>query len=100
MHKILGTTPDGNKPRVLSLWMEEDQPEPRLHLWIHLPGDRNGWEICVRREELIQELERLKTEKKEGLARPRPEPSSIVSLPGSVTPLAKFFQRPFSRDAL
>ncbi|MFO0969805.1 MAG: hypothetical protein U0793_29975 [Gemmataceae bacterium] len=56
MQKIPGVTPGGAKPRELTVWLAQDEEEPRLHLWIHPPDAGGGWEIRVREGELKEAL--------------------------------------------
>lgn len=50
--QVLGTTPAGNKPRVVELTRVGD----KLRIWVHAPDsdDQAGWEAVVSTAELLK----------------------------------------------
>jgi hypothetical protein len=58
---VIGTTPAGNKDRVLEVWLLQSDGDDQLHLWIHAPnaGSSDGWEICVRPQDLLAAIQKL-----------------------------------------
>ncbi len=59
MEKIAGANPGGNRSRELTLWVGQNEQEPRLHLWIHPPEAAGGWEIRLLHAELKEALDRV-----------------------------------------
>lgn len=58
MQTIQGTTPGGNKPRELTVWIGPGDAEPRLHLWVHPPDATGGLEVRVAEADLRAALDK------------------------------------------
>lgn len=52
--QVMGTTPAGNKPRVVELTREDD----KLRVWVHAPDsdDQAGWEAVVSTADLLKAI--------------------------------------------
>ena len=92
METLDGLTPSGNKPRSLSVWLDQESNEAPLHLWIHPPAEEpgGGWEIRLNPKTLFECLERVTAE----------EPYDSTTVGPVPRSLSEFYRLPWSLRAL